>query len=402
MKICVLAPEFLPNWGGTGTYLANLFKYIPKRVDIHVVTVNRDTITDQPDQSTEDIAELLGRPLTIHRLSSAKENFFYNISFQIACLRKLPELCRQNDFDIIHTNHPHMPDLFSRMMNRIRIPKVTTVHEVMTLKRQLILKSGVEFAHLAQSEKAILTLYPFLRACEILQFKTGLVFIAPSKYYAKILTTLGVKENQIYVIPNGVDTSVFRRMTISSHDRPTILFAGRFVSQKGIETIIDTMPKVLNSIPDAQFMFSGAEMPPRYLDAIKNRHVPNESVKFIGYVSNYLEMPRVYSRADVYILPSISENCPMSVLEAMSCETPVVAGYGGGTPELIESGQTGILIPPRNSTALANAIISLLQDRHFATQIAEAGRKRILEKFSAETTANSTMQVYEKMIGCFV
>lgn len=109
-------------------------------------------------------------------------------------------------------------------------------------------------------------------------------------------------------------------------------------------------------------------------------------------------MACVYSLANVYILPSISENCPMIVLEAMSCETPLVAGNGSDTPELIESGKNGLLIPPKDSAALANSIASLLQDRQFAARLGHEGRKRVIEKFSAKITADSTLRVYEKMI----
>jgi glycosyltransferase involved in cell wall biosynthesis len=351
----------------------------------------------QEPLTTDEIAESLGRPLTIHYLSTAKENFFYNMGFQMACLKELPMLCKRHDFDIIHSSHPHMPDLFSRLMRRIKIPTLVTVHEVMPLKRQLILKSGVKFASLEQSEKAILTLYPFLRLCEILYFKTAPLFIAPSRYYARILSTLGIRHERIKVIPNGVDTSVFSRMNAGSHDRPTVLFAGRFVSQKGIETIIDAIPRVLHSIPHTQFVFTGAGMPARYLDAIKSRRIPNDSVRFLGYINNYMEMPRVYSLADVYILPSVSENCPMSLLEAMSCETAVIAGNGGGTPEIVESGEDGLLIPPRDSVALADSTISLLQDRRFAARLGRKARKKIIERFSAEVVAGSTMRVYEAM-----
>lgn len=396
MRVCVLAPEFLPNWGGTGTYFANLLRHLPKDVDIHVITVRR-TARDQENSlvTSKEIAESLGRPLLIHYLSSARENFFYNISFQLACLRELPALCRRYHFDIIHSSHPHMPDLFSRLMRRVNIPTVTTVHDLIDLKRQLILRSGVEFPRLDQSEKAILTLYPFLRLCEVLYFKTAPVFIAPSRYCARILNTLGIEHERIRVIPNGVDTSIFSRKNVPSCNRPTVLFVGRFVSPKGIETIIDAIPKVLSSIPDAQFMFTGAGMPTRYLEAIKSRHIPNDSVRFT--FSNYLDMPSVYSLANVFILPSISENCPMSVLEAMSCGTPVIAGNGGGTPEIIESGEDGLLIPPRNSVALASSIISLLQDRRFAARMSANARKKVANKFSAQKTAERTLRLYEAM-----
>jgi glycosyltransferase involved in cell wall biosynthesis len=263
------------------------------------------------------------------------------------------------------------------------------------LKRHGILSSGTAFPNLEPSEKAILTLYPTLKLLENLYFRNPPVLVAPSNFCARMLRLLGV-ESQIHLIPNGIDTELFSRMKIPT-GRPTILFAGRFVSQKGVNTIIDSIPQVLTSIPDARFMFIGATMPGRYMELIKSQGIPSDNVEFLGFINN-LEMPRFYSLANVYVLPSIYENCPMGVLEAMSCKTPVVAGDGGGTREIIEPGKSGLLIPPKNSEALADSIISLLEDKRFAYRIGEEGRKRVLAGFSAETMSNSTMRLYEEMV----
>jgi glycosyltransferase involved in cell wall biosynthesis len=95
-------------------------------------------------------------------------------------------------------------------------------------------------------------------------------------------------------------------------------------------------------------------------------------------------MPHVYSLVDVYALPSISENCPMSLLEAMSCETPVIAGCAGGNPEIIESGKNGLLIPPKDSMAIARAILTVLKDRKYASRLAQKGRRTIANEKSSE------------------
>lgn len=398
MRICVLAPEFLPNWGGTGTYLVNLLTHLPPTVEIHVLTVRRGAGSREQLRVREETVELMGRKLQVHYLSNASEHFFYNVNFQLSCLKELPALCKEFDFDIVQTNYPHMPDLPSRLMGRVRLPIVATVHDLICLKRYGILSSGTAFPNLEPSDKSILTLYPVLNLLENLYFRNPPVLVAPSNFCARMLRNLGVK-SQIHLIPNGIDTEVFSRMNIRS-SRPTILFAGRFVSQKGVNTIIDSIPRILDSFPDARFMFAGATMPDRYTQLVKSHGIPGDSVEFFGFVNN-LEMPRFYSLANVYVLPSIYENCPMGVLEAMSCQTPVVAGYGGGTGEIIEPGKSGLLIPPKDSAALANSIITLLQDTRLAARIGEEGRKRVLAGFSAEKMANSTMQLFEEVVRAY-
>lgn len=393
-----MAPEFIPNWGGTGTYLANLLKHLPRDVDIHVVTLKRVIKgEEQSCATTEEIAESLGRWLSIHYLSIARETFLYNLSFQIACLRELPKLCKRYDFDIIHSSHCHMPDLYYQLTRRKGIATIVTVHDFLNIKRESIRNSRIEFHRLDPSEKAIISFYPFLRLCEITYMKRIPAFIAPSQYIAGILRSLGIQSEQISVVPNGVDTSVFAPENCNRgadrESRPTVLFTGRLVSHKGIDTILRAIPSVIKQVPEVQFVFTGAGMPSRYLHWAKDRGILDK-VKFLGYVRNYFEMSRLYSRADVFVLPSLFENCPMSLLEAMSSGVPAIATSVGGVPEIVTSGSNGILIRPHDADALAQSIILLMLDRGFASRLAKEGRRTVTERFSAERMADKTMNVY--------
>jgi glycosyltransferase involved in cell wall biosynthesis len=406
MRICFIAPEFIPNWGGTGAYAINLMRRLPRDVEIHVVTPRRKIVgDDQADwRSNEKIQDFLGRPIMIHYLSVAQDTFFYNAQFQFECARQLPRLASQYDFDIVHSNHCHMPDLYYQLARRKRIRTVTTVHDFLSVKRASIRRSGMEFGSLDQSEKGIVTLYPFLRLCEVLYIKSIPVFIAPSQCIAGILESFGVENEQIHVIRNGVDVSVFapRNQNVTQERSglelgPTVLFTGRLVSHKGIDTILRAIPTILRDVPDAQFVFTGAGIPTPYLSALNDPMI-KRSVRFLGYLGNYFDMSQVYSRATVFVLPSLFENCPMSVLEAMSCGIPVIATRVGGVPEIISSGENGILIPPQDAVALADKVVALLQDKRYASQLAQRGRRTIVEKFSASRMAAETVRLYEAML----
>jgi glycosyltransferase involved in cell wall biosynthesis len=400
MRVCILAPEFIPNWGGTGAYLANLLKYLPQKVDLHVVTVRR-TIAGQElsDQSAEEeISKSLGRTLTIHYLSSAQDTFLYNMGFQMSCLRELTRLCKRYEFDIIHSSHCHMPDLYYQFARRARVPTVVTVHDFLSVKRESIRNSGMEFERLDRSEKGILMLYPFLRLCELAYVKRMPAFIAPSQYVAGILKSHGVRRERINIVPNGIDTSVFspktHYRTSEQSCRPTVLFTGRLVSHKGIDTVLSSIPLVLRRMQGVQFVFTGAGMPAIYLNRVRDS-ATLQCIKFLGYIRDYFEMSKLYGRADVFILPSLFENCPLSLLEAMSSEVPVIATSVGGIPEIVTPGKNGILIRPHDSVALADSITSLLLDTKYATGLASEGRRTVVDRFSAERMANDTMRVYE-------
>jgi len=405
VRVCFLSPEFIPNWGGTGTYTINLLRNLPQDIEVHVVTTKRTIVGEDESEwaSEEKIADFLGRPLAIHYLSAAKDTFMYNLRFQLECTRELPRLNSKYHFDIFHSTHPHMPDLYYQLTPRKRIRTVTTVHDFLSVKRSSIKKSGMNFFELDQSEKAILMLYPFLSRCESFYIKRVPVLIAPSDCIAGILASFGVKDERIHVIRNGVDTTVFSRNQIDAQNsyaldsRSAVLFTGRLVSHKGIDTILSAIPTILEEAPDTQFVFTGAGLPEQYLSKLENPKVRG-SIKFLGYLDNYFEMSKLYSSATVFVMPSLFENCPMSVLEAMSCEVPVVASNVGGVPEIITSGENGVLIHPQDPTALAKSVLTILQDKTYASKLGQSGRRTVVERFSAQRMALETVQLYESTI----
>jgi glycosyltransferase involved in cell wall biosynthesis len=405
VRVCFLSPEFIPNWGGTGTYTINLLRNLPREVEVHVVTTKRTIVgEDESEWASEDkIADFLGRPLKIHYLSAAKDTFMYNLRFQLECAKELPRLDSQYHFDIVHSTHPHMPDLYYQLTPRKRIRTVTTVHDFLSVKKSSIRKSGMNFFDLDQSEKAILMLYPFLHRFETFYIKRVPVLIAPSDCIAGILASFRLKGERIHVIRNGVDTTIFSRNQADARNpysldsRSAVLFTGRLVSHKGIDTILSAIPTILEDAPDTQFVFTGAGLPEQYLSKLKDPKV-KESIRFLGYLDNYFDMSRLYSSAAVFVLPSLFENCPMSVLEAMSCEVPVVASNVGGVPEIISSGENGVLIPPQDATALAKSVLMILQDKAYAFKLGQSGRRTVVERFSAKRMALETMHLYESTI----
>jgi glycosyltransferase involved in cell wall biosynthesis len=397
MRICFLAPEFMPNWGGSGSYTINLLKHLPNDLELHIIAPRRE-IDGTTRTQMKTPQETLGHYVEIHYVSTAEDTFFYNARFQTACAKELPHLQSQYHFDLVHSNHCHMPDLYYQLTRRERIPTVTTVHDFLSIKRANIRKSGVAFNKLDMSEKGILATYPFLRICEFFYLKRIPAFIAPSQCVTRILTSYGVEPKRIIHIPNGVDTSAFAPAHPKNKNaRPTVLFTGRLVSHKGIDTIIRAIPHVLKEVRDVQFIFSGAGMHAQYLNQIKGSDIL-EHIKFLGYVEDYFDMARLYSLADVFVLPSLFENCPMSLLEAMSSEVPVIATSVGGIPEIVTSERNGILIRPNDSRALADSITLLLLDKSYASRLASEGRQTVLHNFSGDLMAERTMRAYEAIL----
>ena len=110
------------------------------------------------------------------------------------------------------------------------------------------------------------------------------------------------------------------------------------------------------------------------------------------------DIPRILAVLDVFVLPSLSEGLSMAILEAMIAGKPVVATQVGGNPELVLDGETGFLVPPRDSQALASSIVTLLTNRERAVQFAEKGKRRAEGQFSLRTMVRAYQTLYDECL----
>jgi len=168
------------------------------------------------------------------------------------------------------------------------------------------------------------------------------VVVSPSKWVSDyVLENYHVRP---VVIPNGVDTKIFRPLGTST-SRNVILFVGRFIEEKGISDLM----KVARALPEYEFLLAGKG--PLEIPALPN-------VKNLGFHENTVPL---YAAASVCVFPSLRENFPLVGLEAMACGKAVVATKGGFS-EYIENGRDGILLESHDVQALVNSIRYLMED----------------------------------------
>ncbi|RLF42750.1 MAG: glycosyltransferase family 1 protein, partial [Thermoplasmata archaeon] len=172
----------------------------------------------------------------------------------------------------------------------------------------------------------------------------------------------------VIVIPNGVDTYKFRnidkrmaRKQMSFGDEPFFLYVGRLVSKKGLFTLLLAFKSVLKEVPEAKLRFAGKGKLKTVLSSFAKALGIDENVEFLGYVQDNLLNP-LFSSADIFVLPSaFGESFGIVILEAMASGTPVIGTKVGGIEEILSNGN-GILVPPSDPSALADAMLSLLND----------------------------------------
>jgi len=178
-------------------------------------------------------------------------------------------------------------------------------------------------------------------------------------------------------------------------DEPFFLYVGRLVSKKGLFTLLLAFKSVLKEVPEAKLRIAGKGKLKTVLSSFAKALGIDKNVEFLGYVQDNLLNP-LFSSADVFVLPSaFGESFGIVILEAMASGTPVIGTKVGGIEEILSNGN-GVLVPPSDPSALANAMISLINDADLQRKIVRRALESVREKYDWRCVAKKVMSVYEK------
>jgi glycosyltransferase involved in cell wall biosynthesis len=229
------------------------------------------------------------------------------------------------------------------------------------------------------------------------------------------LTQEGYDPRRISVVPNGIDLTPFgrpgpggrlRRELGLPEDAPIVAVFARVAPVKGLEYFLQAASGVYERFPSARFLVVGetralaygVPVPSSYTHGLQAMAMAlglGDRVIFTGVREDVAELMEEVS---VVVSPSLDEGLSNSVLEAMAARAPVVATRVGGTPEAVEDGVTGLLVPARDAAALARAIGTLLEDRELARRLGEAARERVTRRFSIEEMVRRTARLYSTLV----
>jgi starch synthase len=199
-------------------------------------------------------------------------------------------------------------------------------------------------------------------------------------------------DRPIQIIPYPIDTDEFRPEARKDDSPKSVLFAGRLEEHKGADVLLKAIPRVLAKHPDCQFVFVGT-VSTELENEVK---AASSSARFQGFTIRQEVVP-LYQKASVFVAPSMWDNSPNTIYEAMACGTPVVATRVGGIPELVEDGITGLLVAPSDVHALADAIIALLDNPARRSQMGYCARAKAVGEFAVEKIAGETLALYGRV-----
>lgn len=212
--------------------------------------------------------------------------------------------------------------------------------------------------------------------------------IAPSAYTRdKMVEMNGVNPARISVLPHGLDAA-WRGSAQADESRTgkrllSVTRLGIADTYKGVDVMLRALPAVLKKHPEVSYVVVGGGSDRPRLEKLARELDLEKRVEFCGEVEGD-KLHALYAGADVFVLPSPNEGFGIVFLEAMSYGLPVVAGRAGGTLDVVRHGETGLLVPPEQPAALAEALNGLLDDASRRRILGEAGRRRVEENFLFE------------------
>jgi glycosyltransferase involved in cell wall biosynthesis len=228
--------------------------------------------------------------------------------------------------------------------------------------------------------------------------------IVPSKAIEHKVRCEGRDAARFAVIPNGVDLSRFAtpppRCGIRDELRipasaPLLGVVARLEAEKGQRFVIDAMATILEAVPAARLLIVGEGSE---ADALRARaaSLGRLVASRVCFTGRREDVSAIIGDLDVAVLPSLREAQGISILEAMARRVPVVASAVGGIPEVITSGLDGLLVPPGEPAALADAVVQLLVDERLRRRIGEAGYRTVAERFSIDAQVRRIEAVYDE------
>ena len=223
-------------------------------------------------------------------------------------------------------------------------------------------------------------------------------FICPSNIFAKQLKNkVGIESNKIKVVPLFIEWE--QPAEAKNPTTKDILYAGRLSEEKGIEYLIQAIPKISKEHPEIKLHIVGKGNMEQNLKDLANKLEIEDKIIFHGYITHE-NLATMYRKSSVFILPSVCmENAPLTLIEAMSQETPVVTTNIGGQAELVKDGFNGYLVNPKDPEELTEKIGTILDNPELAREMGEKGRKIVEENHTPEEHLRRIIAIYNSLIG---
>ncbi|MCQ6963415.1 glycosyltransferase family 4 protein [Methanolobus chelungpuianus] len=209
------------------------------------------------------------------------------------------------------------------------------------------------------------------------------------------LVGMGIKANKISVIHNGINTDHFVPADSPCYDKRRLLWIGRYAKGKGVDYLIDAFHILRSRFPGIHLTMVGRGPDKDRIASKIDQLGLDQDVALKDFIPNS-EIVSLYQSSSVFVLPSLEEGVPRTILEAMACGIPVVCTRLPQLVDIVDG--SGILVSLRDVDSLVQGISEILSDASIARTLGENGRENVVENYSWTDTVKKTIQLYEELI----
>ncbi len=379
MHVVFICNEYppLPVVGGIGIMTRNLAQGLVKRgIQVSIVGLYpREQSGIFTDQGVEVI-----------RLSRFQHPYINGLLNPVLLSRAIARLDKKNPIDIVET--PEMGQAYIGGARKAQ--KVIRLH------------GGHHFFRYTLGEKKPLL---WRGLWERWSFSRADALCAVSHFVADTTRRLlNLRAIEIPILPNPVNTDIFRPFPEIPETPGAILFIGTICEKKGIRQLVQAMPEVTAQVPNAHLWVVGRDTinphTGRSFIADLQQYIPDQlkdKVTYLGSMPNE-DLPRLIARAQVCVYPSHMEAMGIVCVESMACGKPVVFSQTGPGPELIDDGQNGLLCDPYDPASIASQVIKLLSNSELRRKLSSQARQKALQQFSLNVLVKRNIEFYQRCL----
>lgn len=402
LKIAFLTYRGNMRCGGQGIYSWYLVKELKKLGhDITVITGppyidNLEQVEMKKLPSMYDVYDRrLPRPLSrlLNPLNFwewaqiVSKGFPEPFSFTLRTYLYLRRRLLRGDFDLVHDNQSLG---YGLLFLRRWVPVTATVHHPMHIDRTASLEQARSFRERIKKKR----FYGFINMQErVIRRLDGLVTVSKAAREANA-QSFRIPEDNIEVIYNGVDTNIFRPLNRQRLTNCLLLVTNTEDRKKGVLYLFQAMQHLP---PEVKLTVVDEVKKHNYAYILRKEMGLEDRITFTGRLTTS-DLVEEYNTASIVIVPSVYEGFGLPAAEASACAAPVIASSGGALPEVIADGETGLLVPPMDPEALANAIRTLLADPDLRDRLGRKGRERVQHLFTWEKAAEEHTDYFLEVI----
>ncbi len=377
-KVKVIHLQVLPILSGVQKSMYDiLIRLDRKRYDLTVLCQSEGKLTDELKRQNI-------KYITVPELKREINPFFDFYAFI-----KIYNLFRKENYDIVHT-HSSKPGIIGRLAAKLAGIKVIihTVHG---------------FAFHESSPKLSILIYGLFE--KLVGYATDIVIFVNNKDRLTALNMKLLPAKKTITIFNGVDLTIYNNnngsikakhlIGIEKNGHPFIGMVTRLWEQKAPEDFIKAIPFIIKDIPNAKFLVIGDGPLRKKLERTCKVLSIQQNVLFLGWRKDVKDLLKII---DVFVLPSLWEGLPVSILEAMANAKPVIASNIKGNNELVIHGETGLLVPIQSPQKIGESVLQLLKDSSLLNKMGQNGYQIVKKKYEINKIALQINSEYQRIL----